>query len=88
MTARAHGCDEIFDSQYTPSNAEEMDLLVEKQKFIYLVFEESILNDIGKYYVRLHEKDYDAQEIFRRIQPDKNELPSNIIKSKHENDLI
>ncbi len=63
-TARAHGCDEIFASQYTPSNAEESDLFVEKQKFIYSVFEESILTDIGKYYVRLHEKDYDAQEIF------------------------
>ena len=66
-TARAHGCKDIFDGSYRPKAGDETDIFVEKQKFMYSVFEEMLQTDMGKYFVRLHEADFDAQAVFKKL---------------------
>ena len=67
-TARAHACDEVFDPSYKPKDKENKDLFDEKQKFIYSVFESILRTDMGKYFVRQHEHDYDAQTVFCKLE--------------------
>ena len=43
--ARTHDCEEIFDPTYTPNGADEEDNFIEKQKFIYSVFEDKVLTN-------------------------------------------
>ena len=45
-----------------------MALFIKKQKFIYSVFESVLKTDMGKYIVRQHEDDFDAQEVFRKLE--------------------
>ena len=66
-TARAHGCEDIFDPGYTPKSGDDHDIFQEKQKFIYSVFEEMLQTDMGKHLVRLHENDFDAHTIFKKL---------------------
>ena len=66
-TARSHGCEDIFDPNYHPSNQDDLAIFAEKQKFIYSVFEEKLQTDMGKYFVRQHEHDYDAQAIYSKL---------------------
>ena len=66
-TARAHGYEDIFDGSYRPKAGDETDIFVEKQKFMYSVFEEMLQTDMGKYFVRLHEADFDAQAFFKKL---------------------
>ena len=40
-----HDCEEIFDPTYTPNGADEEDNFIEKQKFIYSVFEDKVLTN-------------------------------------------
>ena len=67
-TARAHGCQDVFNPGYTPQGAAAPELFDEKQKFIYSVFESVLKTDMGKYFVRQHESDYNAQAIFRKLK--------------------
>ena len=67
-TARSHACEEVFDPNYRPTTADELAVFTEKQKFIYSVFEEKLKTDMGKYFVRIHESDFDAQSIFEQLQ--------------------
>ena len=67
-TARSHCCEDVFDPSYKPSSADDIAIFNEKQKFIYSVFEEKLRTDMGKFFVRLHEHDYDAQTIFAKLQ--------------------
>ena len=67
-TARAHGCEDVFNPTYTPQGAAARELFNEKQKFIYSVFESVLKTDMGKYFVRQHESDYNAQAIFRKLK--------------------
>ena len=67
-TARAHGCEDVFDPTYTPATAADRAIFDEKLKFIYSVFEDKLRTDMGKYFVRQHELDYDAQKIFKKLQ--------------------
>ena len=66
-TARSHGCDDVFDPTYTPETTEDLDLFIEKQKIIYLVFNDCLQTDTGKFLVRLHECDYNAQAIYEKL---------------------
>ena len=67
-TAHAHACDEVFDPSYKPKGNENKELFDEKQKFVYSVFESILKTDMGKYFVRQHEHDYDAQAVFRKLE--------------------
>ena len=65
--ARSHNCEHIFDKDYVPQTTEDMETFGEKQKFMYAVLEEKLQTDMGKYYVQLHEHDYNAQEVFHKL---------------------
>ena len=67
-TARFHGCEDVLDPKYKPKTAEEKDLFDEKQKFLYSVFEEYLLTDMGKRCVRQYSKTYDAQAVYRDLE--------------------
>ena len=66
-TARSHGCEDVFNPSYIPSSTEDLNLFEEKQKFIYSVFNDCLQTDMGKSLVRLHESDYDAHEIYKKL---------------------
>ena len=66
-TARSHGYEDVFDPMYTPETTEDLDLFIEKQKFIYSVFNDCLQTDTGKSLVCLHERDYNAQAIYEKL---------------------
>lgn len=51
----------------SPKQVMKWIFLWRKQKFMYSVFEEMLQTDMGKYFVRLHEADFDAQAVFRKL---------------------
>ena len=67
--AQAHvqGVDEVLDSGYKPKSLKAKQLFTEKQKYMYAVFEKTLLTDQGKAYVREHEQDFNAQAVYRKI---------------------
>ena len=67
-TARSHGCEQVFQPKYRPSSKDDKALFDEKQKFVYSVFETTLKTDMGKYFVRQHEHDYDAQAVFAKLE--------------------
>ena len=69
-TARSHSCEEVFNLKYKPKTTEERDLFIEKQKFIYSVFDECLLTDMGKALVRWYESTFDAQKIYEELEKD------------------
>ena len=65
--ARAQDVAEILDHTYTPSGPAQTSLFDEKQKYMYAVFEKTLLTDKGKALVRTHQRKYDAQAIFKEL---------------------
>ena len=43
-----HDCEHVIDIVIVPNGDEQQELFDEKQKFIYTVFEEKVLTNIGK----------------------------------------
>ncbi|HEY9709440.1 MAG TPA: hypothetical protein V6D48_14650 [Oculatellaceae cyanobacterium] len=66
--ARAQDVEEVLNPSYIPTTKEETDLFGEKQKFMYAVFEKTLLTDKGKALVRAYQKTYDAQQIYKELQ--------------------
>ena len=62
--ARAQDVDDVINPAYTPTNNAEKTLFKEKQKFMFAVFERTLLTDQGKAYVRQYTKTFDAQSIY------------------------
>ena len=58
---------EVFDPDYKPDGEEEEKLFEEKKCFTYAVLNWIIQMDEGKAFVRQHEKDYNAQEVYRKL---------------------
>ena len=65
--ARAHDVSEVFDVNYSPNNQDDIALFNEKQSFVYSVLNKVVMTDQGKSFVREHEKDYDAQAVYRKL---------------------
>ena len=65
--ACAQDVSEILDMTYQPPGPSEAMLFDEKQKYMYAVFEKTLLTDKGKALVRLHQRKYDAQSIFKEL---------------------
>ena len=65
--AQTHDCEDIFNETYLPADDEQKDLFLEKQIFIYSVFEEKIQTNMGRYLVRKYERTYDAQSIYTEL---------------------
>ena len=67
-TARAHGCMDIFDHNYVPSNKDEQELFNEMQNFMYDVFNDKLRTSMGLHYVRSYEGTSDAQAVWRDLE--------------------
>ena len=65
--ARAQDVADVLDPKYKPSTTEQRDLFEEKQKYLYAVLESKVLTDRGKAFIREHEKDYDAQAVYKKL---------------------
>src|SRR5687767_10007925 len=65
--ARAQDIAEVLDPTYAPVAIEDIQLFEEKQKFMYAVFERTLLTDKGKALVRHHQLSFDAQTIYKEL---------------------
>ena len=65
--ARAQDVADILDPNYSPKTQEETALFDEKQKYMYAVFEKTLLTDKGKALVRAHQRKYDAQSVYKEL---------------------
>ena len=65
--AHAHDIQEVFDVNYVPKNEEERNLFDEKNKFAYAMLNRTVQTDEGKAYVRQHERDFNASEVYRKL---------------------
>ena len=60
-TAKSHDVSEILDPTFTPApSQEEIELFEAKQTFMYNVFKETLLTDMGRFKVRMHLRPTDA----------------------------
>ena len=66
ITAKSHDVSEILDPTYTPGTSpEEQELFEAKQIFMYKVFNETLLTDMGRTKVRKYLKTTDAQAVWK-----------------------
>ena len=65
--ARAQDIAQVLDPTYVPSTHEERELFLEQQKFMYAVFEKTLLTDKGKALVRQYQHTFDAQMIYKEL---------------------
>ena len=65
--ARAQDVTEVLDSTYVPQTAEDQSLFAKKQQYVYAVLESHVLTDRGKTFVRQHENDFDAQQVYAKL---------------------
>ena len=66
--ARAQDVYNVLDAHYKPNTQEEKELFMEQKKYVYAVLESKLLTDVGKSLVREHEKDFDAQSVYIKLQ--------------------
>jgi hypothetical protein len=55
---------EVLDSTFVPATPEATELFVERQKFVYAIFDKILLTDKGKLLVRQYAGTFDAQKVF------------------------
>ena len=66
ITAKSHDVSEILDPTYTPGpSPEEQELFEAKQIFMYKVFTETLLTDMGRTKVRKYLKTTDSQAVWK-----------------------
>ena len=69
ITAKSHDVSEILDPTFTPGHSqEEKELFEAKQTFMYKVFKETLLTDMGRYKVIVHLRTTDEQPVWKDIQ--------------------
>jgi regulatory protein YycH of two-component signal transduction system YycFG len=56
-----------LDSTFVPATPEATEFFVEKQKFVYAIFDKILLTDNGKLLVRQYASTFDAQKVFRDL---------------------
>ena len=65
IVAKSHECSEVLDPTYTPgSEPEKQELFEAKQTFIFIVFNASLLTNMGKAIARKHSSTSDAQAVW------------------------
>lgn len=64
---RAQDIAGILDPTYIPATTDDADLFLEKQKFMYTVFEKTLQTDKGKALVCQHQHSFDAQRIYKEL---------------------
>ena len=65
--ARAQDISEVLDENFLPVDPADKELFMEKQKFMYAVFEKNLLTDKGKALVRHYGSTFDAQKVYQAI---------------------
>ena len=65
--ARAQDVAEVLDAKHCPADPTEKALFLEKQKYMYAVFERTLLTDKGKALVRQYQTSFDAQQIYKEL---------------------
>jgi hypothetical protein len=65
--ARAQDLSEILDSNFVPATPETTELFVEKQKFLFALFNKVLLTDQGRLLVRQYASTFDAQKVFHEL---------------------
>ena len=66
-TARAQNVEKVLDLHYTPTSPEAIALLAEQHKFVFSVFEQTVLTSDGLVFVRIHSATGDATAVFRAM---------------------
>jgi hypothetical protein len=66
--ARAQDVADVLNPNYVPVTQEELNLFDKKQKFMYALFEKTLMTDKGKSLVRTYQLQYDAQKIYAALQ--------------------
>ena len=67
VTAKTHDLSNVLDSTYVPMTQDDQELFAEQQIFMYSVFEEHLLTDMGKTLVRHYESTNNAQRIYEEL---------------------
>ena len=62
-----YDCEEIFDPTYVPAEIDEEETFKEKQKFIYLGFEDKVLTNMRQVLVRIFKDSDDAQSKYKGL---------------------
>jgi hypothetical protein len=62
--AQAQDLLDVLDSTFVPATPEATELIVEKQKFVYAIFDKILLTNKGKSLVRQYAGTFDAQKVF------------------------
>ena len=65
--AQAHDLKEVFNVNYVPETDKDIKLFDEKQCFTYALLNRIVQTDEGKAFVCQHKKDYNAQEVCRKL---------------------
>ena len=66
MIAKSHNVSEVLDPTFTPGpSQEEKELYEAKETFMYKVFKETPLTDMGRNKVRMHHRTTDAQAVWK-----------------------
>ena len=79
IAAKSHDVSEIQDPTYTQGpSPEEQELFEAKQIFMYKVFNETLLTDMGRTKVRKYQKTTDAQAVLTGFYP-KFKNPSGLV---------
>src|SRR5688500_8885994 len=65
--SRAQDIAEVLDPEYIPTTSKDIGLFMGKQKFMYAVFEKTLLTDKGKALVCHHQLPFDAQLIYKEL---------------------
>ena len=66
ITAKSHDVSELLDPTITPyPSQEEKEFFEAKQTFMYIVFKETLLTDMGRYKVRMYLRTTDAQAVWK-----------------------
>jgi hypothetical protein len=65
--ARTQDLSHALDPKFSPVGIKGSNLFAKKQKFMYAVFERTLLSNKGKALVRLHLNDYNAQKSYTAL---------------------
>jgi len=64
---RAQDVADILDPNCMPATPADKELFAEKQKYMFAVFERTLLTDVGNSFVQDHEGNGDAWEVYKTV---------------------
>jgi hypothetical protein len=58
----------VIDTSYVPTTPEDLGLFAAKQKYMYAMFERTLMTDKGKMIVRQPAIDGNAQQVYKKLK--------------------